>query len=110
LASQLAARFGTILARLQGSAHAGELVDENHNRCGAINREYEDRFLRQLVATIRTERRAGRLTRPATPAPELARYLVAAARGIKAAMPQPPLDVFPRDLEGMVKLLVPDED
>ena len=99
LLAQLEARFATILARLHGSAHAEELQDENSRQCGAIAAEAGRRFVAQLAATIRAERRAGRLALPrGLAAGALAESLVAAARGIKAAVPPPSADAFRREL------------
>ena len=107
LLAQLEARFATILARLHGSAHAEELQDENSRQCGAIAAEAGRRFVALLAATIRAERRAGRLALPrGLAAGELAESLVAAARGIKAAVPPPSADAFRRELGRMVRWLV----
>lgn len=107
LVAQLGAHFATILGRLQGSAHAAELLDENHRQCGEIASAAGRRFGARLVASIRAEQRSGRLALPGSLSPKaLAEYLLAAARGIKAAVPPPSPDAFRRDLERMVRLLV----
>jgi AcrR family transcriptional regulator len=107
LLAQLEARSATLLARLQGSPHAEELQDENSRQCGAIAAEAGRRFVAQLAATIRTERRSGRLALPrGLAAGELAESLVAAARGIKTAVPPRSPDAFRRELARMVRWLV----
>jgi len=87
LAARIEGRFGHLLARLAGSPHAEELLDESHRQCGPINAESKERF-------------AG------PSAPELARFLVAAADGIKTAVPAPGPQAFARDLARMVRMLV----
>jgi AcrR family transcriptional regulator len=105
IAAQLDAHTSHILERLAGSAHGAELLDESHRLCGAINAASREKHEKQLAATIQAERRAGRL--PAgVPAPELARLLLHASRGIKAAVPAPSVESFRRDLGRMVRLLV----
>lgn len=106
LAARIEGRFGHILARLAGSPHAEELLDESHRQCGPINAESKERFAEQLAEAIRAERRAGRLAAAGPSAPDLARFLVAAADGIKAAVPAPTPEAFARDLARMVRLLV----
>jgi AcrR family transcriptional regulator len=107
LLAQLEARSATLLERLRGSAHAEELQDETHRQCGAIAALAARRFHGQLRATIRAEARAGRLAlAPGLGAAELADSLVAAARGVKAAVPPPSPAAFRRELERMVRWLV----
>jgi len=107
LLAQLEARSATLLARLQGSPHAAELQDENSRQCGALAAEAGRRFVAQLAATIRAERRAGRLALPrGVAAEELAESLVAAARGIKSAVPAPQPAAFRRELARMVRWIV----
>jgi len=106
LAAQLEGRFGQILARLAGSAHGPELLDESHRQCGAVNAQSKALFAEQLAATVRAERRAGRLASGGPSATELARFLILAADGIKAATPAPTPEAFRRDLALMVRLLV----
>jgi AcrR family transcriptional regulator len=107
LLAQLEARSARLLERLRGSAHAAELQDENHRQCGEIAALAGRRFLDQLRAQIRAEVRAGRLgLPPGLGAAELAESLVAAARGVKAAVPAPSPAAFHRELERMVRWLV----
>jgi AcrR family transcriptional regulator len=106
LAAQLEGRFGRILERLAGSAHGPELLDESHRQCGAVNADSKERFAEQLAATVRAERRAGRLTAKGPSATELARLLILAADGIKTSVPPLTLEEFRRDLAQMVRLLV----
>jgi AcrR family transcriptional regulator len=107
LAARLGAHFGAILGRLQGSVHAAELLDENHRQCGEIASRAGRRFAARLAASIRAEQRGGRLSLPGSLSPkQLADYLLAAARGVKAAVPPPSPEAFRRDLARMVRLLV----
>jgi AcrR family transcriptional regulator len=107
LLAQLDARSGYILSRLHGSAHAPELLDENNRRCGAIAAAAGERFAAQLASTVRSERRAGRLALKQGLSPDsLTRLLIAAARGIKSAVPPPGPEAFRRELASMVELLV----
>jgi AcrR family transcriptional regulator len=107
LLAQLEARSATLLERLRGSAHAEELQDENHRQCGAIAALAGRKFQGQLRASIRAEARAGRLAlAPGPAAAELADSLVAAARGVKGAVPPPSPAAFHRELERMVRWLV----
>jgi AcrR family transcriptional regulator len=106
IAAQLDAHAGHILERLAGSAHGAELLDESHRLCGAINAASRARHEKQLAAAIQAERRAGRLAAGGVSAPELARLLLHASRGVKAAVPAPSVEDFRRDLARMVRLLV----
>jgi AcrR family transcriptional regulator len=106
IAAQLDAHTSHVLERIAGSAHGAELLDESHRLCGAINAASRERHEKQLAATIQAERRAGRLAAGGASAPELARLLLHASRGIKAAVPAPSVAGFRRDLGRMVRLLV----
>lgn len=107
LAAQLGAHHATILGRLHGSPHSAELLDENHRQCGEIASDAGRRLASLLGATLRAEQRAGRLELPGDVAPkQLVEYLLAAARGLKAAQPTPSPDAFRRSLTPMVRLLV----
>lgn len=105
IAAQLCAHTSHILERIAGSAHGAELLDESQRLCGPINAASRERHERDLATTIQAERRAGRLP-PGVAAPELARLLLHASRGIKAAVPAPSVESFHRDLERMVRLLI----
>ncbi len=107
LLAQLDARFGYILSRLRDSPHEKELLDENNRRCGAIAAAAGERFAAELASTLRAERRAGRLAlRPGLSAEQLARLLIAAARGVKSATPALDAPAFRKELGRMLRLLV----
>jgi AcrR family transcriptional regulator len=107
LLAQLEAHAVALLSRLRASPHAEELIDENDRRCGVIAAAAGERFAAQLAATARAEARAGRLAlRRDVPVRELARLLIAGARGLKAESPAPSLDAFRRALASLVRLLV----
>lgn len=105
IAAQLDARNVFILSRLQGSAHAAELAEENGRRCGAIAVEVGRRFAGELATTIEEEARGRRLAlAPGLPASELAEYLIVSVHGLKDA--GLPLERFRRDLARLVRLIV----
>ena len=106
IVAQLDAHARYILERIAGSPHGAALLDESHRLCGAINAASRERHEKQLAATIQAERRAGRLATGGASAPELARLLLHASRGIKAAVPAPSVESFGRDLARMVRLLL----
>jgi AcrR family transcriptional regulator len=107
IAAQLDARFVYILARLQGSAHAAELAEENGRRCSAIAAEVLRRFHDDLATTIAEESRARRLAlaEGLTPA-ELADYLLVSVHGLKESIGHASLERFRRDLARLVRLIV----
>jgi len=107
LCAQLDARFGYILGRLHGSVHAAEMLEESSRQCGAISAEHGRRLEASLARTIAAEHAAGRLPLSGdVSAAELVECLIAAARGIKSAVPLPSPEQFRRDLHRMVRLLV----
>jgi AcrR family transcriptional regulator len=107
LAAQVSARLDALMGRLRHSPHAAELVEENGQRCGAIALEAGRRFAARLAATATEEAAAGRLAfPPGLDAATLARFLIAAARGLKAAVPPPEPDALARDLDRMTRLVV----
>jgi AcrR family transcriptional regulator len=105
IAAQLDARFVYIVSRLQGSAHAAELAEENGRRCSAIAADVLRRFTDELAATITEESRARKLAlAPGLSASELADYLIASVHGLKES--GVPLERFRRDLARLVRLIV----
>jgi AcrR family transcriptional regulator len=107
IAAQLDARFVYIVARLQGSAHADELAEENGRRCSAIAADVLRRFTHELAETIAEESRARRLAlAPGLPAAELADYLIASVHGLKESVGHVSLERFRRDLARVVRLIV----
>jgi AcrR family transcriptional regulator len=105
IAAQLDARNVFMLSRLQGSAHAAELAEENGRRCGTIAVEVGRRFAGELATTIEEEARGRRLAlAPGLGASELAEYLIVSVHGLKDA--GLPLERFRRDLARLVRLIV----
>ncbi|HVH07384.1 MAG TPA: helix-turn-helix domain-containing protein [Myxococcota bacterium] len=105
IAAQLDARSVHILSRLQGSAHAAELAEENGRRCSAIAADVGRRFAGELATTIEEETRGRRLAlAPGLPASELAEYLIVSTHGLKES--GLPLERYRRDLARLVRLIV----
>lgn len=106
LTAQLAGSYAAFFARMSGTPHAAELLDEMGRRCRPIMAEHAQLTTTNLATTLLAEVEAGRLLLDPDQAPRLAAFLLAAVRGLKAAVPPIAPEALGPDLAAMVRLLV----
>jgi TetR/AcrR family acrAB operon transcriptional repressor len=106
LIAQIIARFGLLIASLDGSPHIEELFSEHLVHAGDLYQKYAGRYAEQGVATIERIRRKQKLAL-AISSPELARCVEMAINGSKSMHPKmQPVDAFFRDIETMLRTLI----
>lgn len=105
LFAMLHTRFDRMLALVDGSPHAAELLEDGARLCADINDEAGKRFEKQLMGAIGKAEAAGALTlRRGVTAAKLAQMLLCAARGAKHD--QVSRRAFRRDLKDMTDVIL----
>jgi AcrR family transcriptional regulator len=107
LVAQISARAGSFLETLQDSPHAPELIEESARQCAQITEQCSRQFVADVTASIATEVAAGRLVlRDGLGDEKAGQLLVAAARGLKLAVPAPTQLEFRHDLGLLVSIFL----
>ena len=104
IAAQLGARYGSLLDRLKGSAHADELMSEHQRQTRDLLQTFIDQKFKLIVGTIERVGAANKLTlrEGLTPA-QLARCIELASRGVNLKQAD---EGALGDLERSVRLLI----
>jgi TetR/AcrR family acrAB operon transcriptional repressor len=107
LFAQLDARYSGIVKQYEKFSHVQELIDEN----SVLGREIVQKYLRILQQSIAKRLRAHISAdkidpRQGVTCEQIAQYLVAAARGLKRAIPVPSEKKFKADLRNMVAVIL----
>ena len=104
IAAQLGARYGSLLDRLKGSAHADELMSEHQRQTRDLLQTFIDQKFKLIVGTIERVCAANKLTlrEGLTPA-DLARCIELASRGVNLKQAD---EGALGDLERSVRLLI----
>ena len=104
MVAQLGARYGSLLDRLKGSAHADELMSEHQRQTRDLLQTFIDQKFKLIVRTIERVGAANKLTlrEGLTPA-QLARCIELASRGVNLKQAD---EGALGDLERSVRLLI----
>jgi len=107
IVAEVSARLREVLSSLDGSPHIEELFSEHLLQARDLYQTYATRYAEQIAATIVRVCRKQRLALTRGSAREVARCIEMAVHGTKSAHPSmQPADVFLKDLETMLRMLI----
>lgn len=107
LFTQLDARFSGIVRQYEKFPHAQEVIDENSILGRELGQKYRRILQQSIVKRLKMHIGDGKIAlREGVSCEQIAEYLIAAARGLKHAIPVPSERKFKMDLKNMVATIV----